>query len=42
LYFDYEVISSDHLGWTLEDIKGMSLRERDYWVAVRQWRIDRG
>lgn len=28
-------------GWTLSEIKAMSLREREYWSALYDWKQER-
>jgi hypothetical protein len=41
LYVDYEVIASHYTGWALSEIRGMSARQRIYWLAMIKWRREK-
>jgi hypothetical protein len=41
LYVHYDGIAKHYPGWNLTEIKRMPAREREFWVALIKWRIDR-
>jgi hypothetical protein len=41
LYAVYEAIASNYPGWQLSEIRGMSARQRDYWMAMIKWKRER-
>jgi len=41
LYVHYDGIAKHYPGWNLTEIKGMAARERDHWIALIKWRMDR-
>lgn len=38
LYWEYEAIASQYNGFSLSDIKSMSVRQRDFWYRMAKWR----
>ena len=41
LYLDYEVIASNYPGWQLNEIRSMSARQRQYWLAMIKWKREK-
>lgn len=41
LYVTYDVIASNYSGWTLSEIRAMTMRQRNYWQAMLRWKRDR-
>jgi hypothetical protein len=41
LYATYEAIASHYPGWQLSEIRGMSARQRNYWMAMIKWKRER-
>lgn len=41
MYLDYEVIASEYRGWPLSEIRGMSSRQREYWLNMIKWKRER-
>jgi hypothetical protein len=41
LYIDYEVIASSYVGWSLNEIRGMSARQREYWLKMIVWKREK-
>lgn len=41
LYHQYGLLTMSYPGWTLSEIKAMSLREREYWSALYDWKQER-
>jgi hypothetical protein len=37
----YEFLLSYYDGWSLADVKGLSIRERTHWVKRAMWEIER-
>ena len=37
LNYEYRTISRTFPGWTLKDIKGLTTRERRFWIALANW-----
>lgn len=40
LNYDYRTISRSFPGWSLADIKGLTTRERRFWLAVSKYEKD--
>jgi hypothetical protein len=41
LYLDIEVIASNYPGWQLNEIRSLSARQRQYWLAMIKWKRDK-
>ena len=41
LYQVYDAISINYQGWQLSEIRNMSARQRDYWMAMIKWRREK-
>jgi hypothetical protein len=41
LYVHYDGIAQNYPGWNLTEIKGMAARERQHWISLIKWRMDR-
>jgi hypothetical protein len=41
LYLDYEVIAQTYSGWSLNEVRGMSARQRKYWLAMIRWKREK-
>lgn len=41
LYRDVRLLSGAYPGWSLGEIKGLSIRERAWWVRMEQWAAER-
>jgi len=41
LYAVYDNISINYPGWQLSEIRNMSARQRDYWLAMIKWRREK-
>jgi hypothetical protein len=41
LYRIYDWIASAYPGWQLSEIRNMSARQRDYWLAVIKWKREK-
>jgi hypothetical protein len=37
-YWDYDSIATVYKGFSLKDIKTMTVRQRSYWSAMSKWR----
>lgn len=35
---DYHFLAVSYPGWTISDIKGLSVREREYWIDMSKYR----
>lgn len=40
LYWEYEAIATVYNGFSLSDIQGLSVRQRDYWYHMAKWRYE--
>jgi hypothetical protein len=38
LYWEYELIATVYKGFGLDDIKSMTVRQRDFWYRMAKWR----
>lgn len=38
IYWEYEAIATVYKGFSLSDIKRMSVRQRDFWYRMAKWR----
>lgn len=38
LFEDYHLLTMSYPGWTLSDIKALSVREREYWMSMSRYR----
>jgi hypothetical protein len=41
LYLDYELIVSEYIGWPLSEVRGMSARQREYWIKMIKWKREK-
>jgi hypothetical protein len=41
LYLDYELIVSEYRGWSLTEVRGMSARQREYWLKMLKWKREK-
>ena len=41
LYLDYEVIANNYPGWQLNEIRLLSARQRQYWLAMIKWKREK-
>ena len=41
LYRIYDVIASNYIGWGLDEIRAMSARQREYWLAMIRWKREK-
>lgn len=40
LYWEYEAIATVYGGFSLADIRSLSVRQRDYWYRMAKWRFE--
>jgi len=38
VYWNYDAIAQGYPGYTLSDIRSMSIRQRSFWAAMAKWR----
>jgi phage anti-repressor protein len=41
LYIIYDTIASNYSGWNFTEIRQMSARQREYWIAMIKWKRER-
>jgi hypothetical protein len=41
LYVNYDVIASNYTGWSLSEIRAMTMRQRTYWLKMIHWKRER-
>ena len=41
LYLNYDVIAMHYTGWTLTEIRAMTIRQREYWLRMIRWKKER-
>jgi len=42
IYWEYEGVATVYKGFSLDDIRGMTIRQRDFWFRMAKWRISDG
>lgn len=40
-YLNYEILASGYPGWSLADIRGLTVRERQWWMKLLEWKKEK-